>query len=296
MNKIIITSFTDPLCTWCWGEEPIFRKIETHFGASVQFRFVMGGLVEDFSSPGWPWNEPGKGGIPEGNKIIGRHWADASSKHGMPTVGEAMNLFDEKYRSSWPQNIAVKAAEIINPKIAPIFLHRLREASAAEGLQTSRDDVLISLAAQTGLDVQAFITAFTDGSARKAFENDKKYAVSLGVTGFPTCLVQYSDKTVLLSGYTNYDTFVAVFAQLSGGKIKPKTPATDDATILALLQKYGRLAPEEIRMAFDMPDVQTVHSRLEKLADEKKIHFMEMGNGYMVAISNPGCDNKNCTF
>ena len=55
-NPIIeIVSYTDPYCTWCWGSEPILRKIQEVYGEQVRLRFVMGGLVEDmqkFSDPG----------------------------------------------------------------------------------------------------------------------------------------------------------------------------------------------------------------------------------------------------
>ena len=56
MPKTVINlvSFTDPYCTWCWGSEPILRKIEEVYGEQVSISFVMGGLVEDirnFSDP-----------------------------------------------------------------------------------------------------------------------------------------------------------------------------------------------------------------------------------------------------
>ena len=53
-SAIEITSYTDPYCTWCWGSEPILRKIQEVYGEQVYLRFVMGGLVEDmrqFSDP-----------------------------------------------------------------------------------------------------------------------------------------------------------------------------------------------------------------------------------------------------
>ncbi len=296
MEKVIITNFTDPLCTWCWGEEPIFRKIETHYGDQVEFRFVMGGLVEDFGSEGWPWGRPGGGGMPAGHKAIGRHWAEASEKHGMPSVGERMDIFDEEHRSSYPLNIAVKAAQIVDPVKAPIYLHRLREASAAQGLKTTRDDVLISLASEVGLDVPAFIAAYRDGPALKAFGADKNYALSLNIHGFPTCIVQYGEKSVLLNGYNTYETFVAVINELSQGKIRPHTPEATDNAILELLKKYRRLAPEEIRQAFDFPDKASLHKRLNQLALDGKIRMSVEGNGHIVALASTGCDGRECAL
>ena len=47
MPIIELTQYTDPYCTWCWGSEPIIRKIEESFGDQVRTRYVMGGLVKD---------------------------------------------------------------------------------------------------------------------------------------------------------------------------------------------------------------------------------------------------------
>ena len=49
MSKVKITIFTDPLCPWCWGEEPFLRKLETHFPQQIEFHSIMGGLVEDLN-------------------------------------------------------------------------------------------------------------------------------------------------------------------------------------------------------------------------------------------------------
>ena len=46
MSKVKITIFTDPLCPWCWGEEPFLRKLETHFPQQIEFDSIMGGLVK----------------------------------------------------------------------------------------------------------------------------------------------------------------------------------------------------------------------------------------------------------
>lgn len=49
MNKLTITCYTDPVCTWCWGMEPILRKIELHYGRQIKFEHIMGGLVQDIN-------------------------------------------------------------------------------------------------------------------------------------------------------------------------------------------------------------------------------------------------------
>jgi len=36
-----------PSAPWCWGSEPVLRKLETWYGDAIRIRSVMGGLVED---------------------------------------------------------------------------------------------------------------------------------------------------------------------------------------------------------------------------------------------------------
>jgi len=38
MKRIVITNFTDPVCVWSWGTEPVFRALETHHPDQVEFR------------------------------------------------------------------------------------------------------------------------------------------------------------------------------------------------------------------------------------------------------------------
>jgi len=54
-THIEIIEFTDPACTWCWGSEPVLRKLEYLFGSKIKVGYVMGGLVKDaktFMDPG----------------------------------------------------------------------------------------------------------------------------------------------------------------------------------------------------------------------------------------------------
>lgn len=126
-KKVIVTNFTDPLCTWCWGLEPVFRKLETHFPDKIEFRYVMGGLVENIEEKWDPANGIGHADITRINRQIEAHWKDASRRHGMPVKGTGFTLFSREYPSTYPQNIAYKAAQMVDGKKADRFLRRMRE-------------------------------------------------------------------------------------------------------------------------------------------------------------------------
>lgn len=282
-KKVIITNFTDPLCTWCWGLEPIFRKLETHFPGEIEFRYVMGGLVENIEEKWDPANGIGHADIPRINQQIEAHWIDASRRHGMPVKGTGFTLFSREYPSTYPQNIAYKAAQMVDQTKADKFLRRMREASAAEYLMTSHDDVIDQLAAEVGLDVGKMREYIKDGSAEKAFKEDLKITRAFGVTGFPTCLVSYGDKQVLLRGYNDYDTFVKVIEMASDGAVKPvKDFKTDDNDIIDFIGSHGKLALAELKAAFDFDSMIAADEWAKSQQKLGFINIIPVGESYFV--------------
>lgn len=282
-KKVVITNFTDPLCTWCWGLEPVFRKLETHFPDEIEFRYVMGGLVENIEEKWDPANGIGHADIPHINRQIEAHWKDASRRHGMPVKGTGFTLFSREFPSTYPQNIAYKAAQMVDQKKADRFLRRMREASAAEYLMTSHPEVIDQLAKEVGLNLGEFHKHLEDGSAEKAFRDDLKITRAFGVTGFPTCLVSYGNKQVLLRGYNDYDTFVNVIEMASDGKVKPVVNLShDDTAILDFINTHGRLALAELKEAFDFPDIKSADTWVRKMMEYGKVKINQVGESYFV--------------
>ena len=94
------------------------------------------------------------------NTNIAKHWLEASERHGMPVQSEGFKLFSKEYPSTYPQNIAYKAAQIQDQVLANRYLRRIREASAAEAKLTNITEVLVELASEVGLDVARFLGIF----------------------------------------------------------------------------------------------------------------------------------------
>ena len=46
-KKITLVTFTDPMMGLSYEYEPIFRKLETHFGGKIEFHYVMSLLIRD---------------------------------------------------------------------------------------------------------------------------------------------------------------------------------------------------------------------------------------------------------
>ena len=281
-DRIIITNFTDPVCTWCWGTEPIFRKLETHFPGKIEFRYVMGGLVENVHKMYDHANGIGSSDIGEFNRQVASHWKEASNRHGMPVDAEHFKLFSEEYPSTYPQNIAYKAAQMSDPDKADLFLYNLRAAAAAEARLVSHEDVLVSIASETGMDIGAFLTHLHDGTAARAFNGDLGLMAGLGVHGFPTFLVKYNSAQYMLRGYNSYETFTAVINSATQGAVKPEDVKPSEGNLLSFMETHPRMAAEEIRQAFDFTAIEDVWGFMAPMVENGKLEIQEAGNGWFV--------------
>jgi putative protein-disulfide isomerase len=279
-NIVEIIEFTDPVCTWCWGSEPLLRTLEARYGEQLKVRFVMGGLVEDITQ--FYDSAHQIGGDPERSNIsIAAHWLEASERHGMPVRADGFRLFSAEQPSTYPQNIAYKAAQMESQELADKFLRRIREATAAEARQTNQQEVLIELATEVGLDLGKFLERIADGSAENAFRSDLSLVRQYGVRGFPTFLIKYGVKETLIRSYQNYESFRVLITTLSGGIVKESIPAKTDKNILDFIIKYGRVAPVEIEMAFGLVGFET-KAIIERLAAASQIKQIPVGNGKFI--------------
>jgi predicted DsbA family dithiol-disulfide isomerase len=285
-----IIQFTDPVCTWCWGSEPVLRTLETRFGSQLKISYVMGGLVKDIMSFYDSYNDIG--GNPErSNEQIAKHWLEASKRHGMPVRVDGFKLFSLEQPSTYPQNIAFKAAQMQDEVKASRFLRRIREASAAEAQQTNLTEVLLELASETALDITQFLEDFTNGKAQKAFENDLYTTAQYRAHGFPSFLIKYGDKSTLLRGYQNYSNFKTVINQLSSGEVKENKIESDENAVCDFINKYNSVAPIEVKMALNLSDADFEKMKVS-LLEKKLIAQREAGNGYFLTpVTNPmACD------
>lgn len=284
MNRIKIYQFTDPVCVWCWGNEPVIRALDYLYGNKIDIEFVMGGLIEDITTL-YDLSGPKNTIISRANEIIANNWLSASARHGMPVNVEDMSLFSERYPSSFPQNIAYEAAKRINPAAAKKFLRRIREATFIEQRRTSQMDVLVELATEVGFDAAQFIDEYTTGSASGDFMQERMKCRRNGITGFPSYLIREGSTKIILGGYQNLSTLHTVIGRLSGGKLRPRKVGPSQANLMDFIQRYETVYPVEIEVAFALDRART-DLMISELIKAKKITSQNVGNGERLCLSD----------
>lgn len=285
-----IIEFTDPVCTWCWGSEPALRALEARYGDQLKVKFIMGGLVKNIFEFYDSYNDIG--GDPENtNKQVASHWLEASERHGMPVETEGFRLFSTEDTSTYPQNIAYKAVQMEDQELADRFLRRVREATAAEAMQTNRQEVLIELASEVGVDLGQFLLHLEDGSAEAAFREDLSFTRKYSVRGFPSFLIRYGEKELLVRSFQDRPTFESLIKSITGDAVKPQALAQTPEAVMEFVLRYGRVAPVEIEVAFRFTRAEA-EKIIDELAAQKQIKIKPVGNGFFLEPSSAplSCD------
>lgn len=279
-----LVEYTDPYCTWCWGSEPILRKINEVYGGQVKIDYKMGGLVENIDTFFDPSNQIGGR---DWYKQVTRHWLEASGRHGMPVDEQVFyDLKDEAF-STYPASIAVKAAEFQDRKVAKLFLRRLREAASAERVLIHRLEVQAELAEEVGLDRDRLLGDIESGRAERAFKRDVEEARGKGITGFPTYVNRNKvGEERLIYGYHGFEAFEEAFRQLVKDPLIPAEIEPSQDNILSFIRRYGKVAPREVAEVFDLP-MPSVDESLRQLVENGKIVEKKVGNGAFYLPKKP---------
>jgi predicted DsbA family dithiol-disulfide isomerase len=256
------------------------RHIEEVYDGQMRFGFIMGGLVKNAAQFSDPLN---KIGGPKMAEQVAVHWEEASRRHGMPVDAAVWLDMKDEFSSTWPANIAFKAAEMQDQELARKFLRRLREAAAAERRFIHRREVQSALAQEVGLDHERFILDLDSGAAEAAFQRDLEECREKEVTGFPSFQIRNrSGKEFMFFGYQPFPKFVELFQRLAGGELEVREIAADEDSVLAFIRKYGKVAPREVAEVFSLSDAE-VEDWITRLENRGSISRRQAGNSWFLS-------------
>ncbi len=194
--------FADPMCSWCYGFSPVMTDIRRAFGRALPVRVVMGGL------------RPGtEQAMTDAAKTeIKGHWNHVAEASGLPFDGAVLDIPGFRYDTD-PAARAVVRVRREDPELALAFLARAQRAFYAEARDVTRAEVLADLAAELGLEREAFLADFESDDLKHETWRDYGVAQRAGVTGFPTLVAGPSAEGtygVVTRGYRARDEVLAL--------------------------------------------------------------------------------------
>lgn len=192
--------FADPMCSWCYGFAPVIREIADHFGERLPIEIVMGGLRAGNTTP---MREKDRAYIRDA-------WTRVNEATGQPFD---MSFFDREsfVYDTEPACRAVVTMRLLNPKLALAYDEKIASAFYAENRDVTSPEVLSDIAAEMGIDREAFEAELLSPEARNATFKDFLTAQELGIKGFPT-LIAGSRETrqyvLVTNGYRPIDGMI----------------------------------------------------------------------------------------
>jgi protein-disulfide isomerase-like protein with CxxC motif len=250
-TKLKVLVFTDPYCSWCWATEPMLITMQERYRDQIHFHYVFGGLVKDIAE------------FYDASNNIGSwadcmpHWKMVSERSGQP-INEKLCIDLDKvpHQSTWPANIAAKAAFLQSEDIGARYLRRIRIAVESERKIISFPEVYEPLAKEIQrLDFDRFQNDIKDGKAKEAFEKDLRTCAIWEAYGFPTMLFYRSEadldhltreNAAYVGGHRSMETYDRVIRTLV-----PDIKVYQSRSEEELLAVYGPMTDQELAQVYN---------------------------------------------
>lgn len=188
----------DPMCSWCWGFSPIIAKLREAYETRVSFTLVLGGLRAETTQP-----------LSDGMKgYILEHWRHVHARTGQP-FDFAFDVPPDFVYNTEPACRAAASVRALKAQATFPYLAAVQRAFYVENRDTTQAEVLADLAASCRVDREAFLHHFGSDEARTATRMDFHLARRLGVSGFPSLVLNDRRGFALLcAGYRDFGELV----------------------------------------------------------------------------------------
>lgn len=182
----------DPMCSWCWGFAPEIESLAGELPVEV----VVGGL-----RPG-PMARTLDDPMAE---FLRHHWEEIAERTGQPFDTSFLDRRDGWVYDTEPAAIAVTQMRLIEPARTLDYFTDVQMAFYAKGEDVTDFEVLTSLAATHGVDVERFGADLASEEAKKRAWDDFSRARNWGISGFPTLVGELGDGrlALLARGWTS---------------------------------------------------------------------------------------------
>ncbi len=273
----------------------MLTKLRALYGASLRIVFKMGGLVPDIRQ--FQDTANGISGV-TWYRQVSAHWDDASARHGMPVDSRVWYDVKDSFRSTYPANIAFKAAELLAPALASRFLRRLREAAAAERKPIHELDVVCDLAKGVGIDPEGLRRLIANGEAEHAFTADRAECRQRMIRSFPTFVLRnWQDHETVIAGYQAFSAFDYAVRALGADRLGSARPLSIDNDMMEVVALNGSTTTREVAEVFDTTSAKA-QDALDSLDRQRVLRKTIAGNGYLyrAVLSRTGaaCEGLMC--
>lgn len=193
----------DPMCSWCWGYQPVLKQILASQSNQLNIVPVLGGLAPDTDEI-----------MPIAlQKEIAAHWHHVEQELGTE-FNHAFWKNCQSRRSTYPACRAVIAAR--KQAAGQEMIFAIQQAYYLRAMNPSDEDTLLQLADELELDFDRFAIDLNSDEVQAQLLYEVALARKLNVQGFPSWVLQYAgNHTRILVDYQSaHVTLAAISAVL----------------------------------------------------------------------------------
>ncbi|HAS61442.1 MAG TPA: disulfide bond formation protein DsbA [Vibrio sp.] len=198
MHSAQLIYILDPMCSWCWGFNPVLQQILKQAQATgLKVTLRVGGL------------RTGQQAVLDESKraYILQHWHRVAETTGQPFNFANALPYGFVYDTE-PACRALVVARQLNENFLFTFLDNLQRAFYQDRQDITRASVLRDLAVQSGYPQDAFSEAFDSEESQVATQADFTWVRNLAIRGFPSVLAEHQQNHALITnGYQPYTAF-----------------------------------------------------------------------------------------
>lgn len=187
-NKLIYVG--DPMCSWCYGFGPELMEIVEEQKDELELEIVMGGLR--------PYNQETMTDL---KSFLTHHWEDVAKASGQEFSYGILDRADLNYDTEPPSRATIIVRQMA-PEKELAFFKQIQSAFYKDNLDMSQSSSYHSILKSLDLDTKAFDLDFESKVYKHEIKKDFERAGLLGVTSFPTMLIEIDGKvTIVARGY-----------------------------------------------------------------------------------------------
>lgn len=202
-----ILYFYDALCGWCYGFSPTIQQFVLDHLDDFEVEVISGGMVTGdrivpigdmapYISSAFKTVED-RTGVKFGDKFINK------------TLAEGTAIF-----SSLPPAYALSAFKSLLPQTQLEYAAGIQKLIYFDGIHPEHSDEYVTLAKQLGADSSEMLVRMDAEEYQQQAKSEFQYAQQLGITGFPTTVLEKDEKLFILGrGAVDLETLEANYLE-----------------------------------------------------------------------------------
>lgn len=200
----ILYYVADPMCSWCWGFQPVLTQVKDALPNEVPLVYVMGGLARDSDEP-----------MPEETQAyVKGAWRQVTAETGASFNWGFWEVCKPR-RSTYPSCRAFYAAKAQREDAGVLMFEAIQRAYYQEARNPSDAETLIALAGDMGLDVSRFEEDLNSEAIEKEMQDGFNIRRSLNANEFPSLVMQNGNAIhFLVRGYDAADVVLERLKQV----------------------------------------------------------------------------------